>query len=116
MNDIIRRTGNGRAPQIKFGEGFDEWPTGKQISYLKELASSMNNAADKMQTERNEMSGKLALAEDKLANAQNALDIQKTIVMNHITTANIERQSFIAEIQALQARVRELSKRHGNNN
>jgi len=98
---------NGRGPQIKFGDEFNSWPPGKQIEYLKQLASSMNHAADMMQTERNEIRSKLIMAETKLAGAEKALQIQKDVVVRQLTDGNAEQQSMIVRMQALEAKVRE---------
>jgi len=42
-------------PKIAWGEEYQSWPIEKRLHYAERLAASMNNAADVMQKERNEL-------------------------------------------------------------
>lgn len=93
---------DGHVKMIKFGEDFEKWPDSRKIEYLKKLASAMNQAADGMQTERNALLEDMGLARRQLENAEKALQIQKTIVSNHLTTSNADQQKYLKQIAGLQ--------------
>ena len=90
---------------IAFGEEFEAWPDSRKMSYLKKLASSMNHAADLMQQERNAIAEDMKVVKLQLEYAERNLGIQKNIVLTTITQNNLDKQNFIADIQALKAKV-----------
>jgi len=102
----ILKFDNGRIPKIRFGSEFEDWPDGRKITYLKELSSSMNHAADLLQKERNLLLEKVSRLEEQVKNADESLLIQKGIVITNITASNEERQSFIEKIRDLQGRAK----------
>lgn len=91
---------------IRFGEEFDQWTKPKQIEYLKRLASSMNQAADILQNERNELLTQVASLKSQIENADTNVAQNKTIMINAVTQYNQERQELVQQIQELQTRVR----------
>jgi predicted nucleic acid-binding Zn-ribbon protein len=92
---------------IKFGDEFEAWDTERKIRYLKKLASSMNQAADSMQQERNALLEKLSVAKTQLENAEKNLAIQKAIVFKSITDTNSDREEYIQTIQLLERKIRD---------
>lgn len=104
--DLAKEIKNRRIQMIKFGEEFEKWDDKHKIEYLKKLASSMNEAADLMQRERNQLAIKLQTAKDQLKNMESNLDIQKSIVFKSITDTNQAKEDYISQIQLLQARVK----------
>lgn len=91
---------------IKFGDEFEQWDVAKKIDYLKKLASSMNQAADMMQTERNIIAEEYKVAKAQLENSESNLHIQKAIVMKAITDNNAAKEEYIRRIQELEYRVK----------
>ena len=75
-----------------------------------ELASAMNQAAEIMQNERNDMVEKVRVAEELALNAQTALEIQKAIVFTTLTEDNLVKQDMISKIQKLEKTVRDQKK------
>jgi len=101
----------GKINKIDWGGESDksEWNTWNiqhRLEYAMELASAMNQAAEAMQNERNEMAEKLKLMSLKCEHAQQALDIQKQIVFNNITESNEIKQNYITRIQSLENKIR----------
>lgn len=91
---------------IKFGEEFEQWDKPKQIRYLKRLASSMNQAADILQTERNALLVQIDGLKSQLEYAQINVTQNKTIMLNALNQYNAERQELITQIQELQTRIK----------
>lgn len=78
----------------------------EQVKHLHKLASSLNEALDMMQNERNALQAKVAVVEAQLKSCEQNLEIQKTIVTNSITQDNAKNQAQIETIQELRIRVR----------
>ena len=95
-----------RIPQIKFGDEFEQWDDSRKIRYLKELASSMNEAARLMQNERNSLAAELAEAKALVVNAEKALHIQKAVTMSQLGSGNEQVQILSKQIMDLQTRVK----------
>ena len=97
-------------------EGWNVWSIEEKLEFAMELASAMNQAADIMQKERNDMIGQVKLAEQKVESAQQQVDIQKQIVMTNLTESNERNQEYINQIQTLQTRVKTLEDVNGQLN
>jgi len=91
---------------LQFSEKFDEKPVPERIAYLKKVASAMNDAADIMQKERDELAQQLAEVKASLAHAETNLGIQKTLLMQTITEHNAERQVEAETIEKLRYRIK----------
>jgi hypothetical protein len=91
---------------INYGEDFEKWGDARKISYLKKLASSMNNAADLMQQERNAIAVQMDTVNEQMSNVESNLAIQKNIVLKVITESNEANQNHITRIQELENMVR----------
>jgi len=92
--------------EAKKGEGFYSWTEKQQKEFAMELASAMNQAADVMQQERNALKEELRVAKEASENAQTALDIQKAVVLEQLTSSNAMQQDLSQKIQKLQAEIR----------
>lgn len=90
------------APQIDFGQDFEDFDDARKIRYLKKLSSAMNHAADVIQQERNQLLKDMAVALKSVENADQAVAIQKDIVVRAITAHNSEKQDLIKRIQELE--------------
>lgn len=95
-----------RIPQIKFGDDFYERSDAEKIAYLKQLASTMNHAADLMQKERNTLAAEVERQTSITKNAEYALTIQKGVVMNQLMSGNKQIQELSAQIQELQKQLK----------
>jgi hypothetical protein len=93
----------GAIPQIDFGKEFEEdFDDKRKIRYLKKLSSAMNHAADVIQKERDELLYQLQVAVKSVEHADEAVAIQKDIVIKAITNHNAEKQNLIKRIQELE--------------
>lgn len=86
---------------IRFGPDFDEWEDDRKIRYLKALASSMNEAADTIQKERNALLVVVAQQKEQLANANKKIELQKLMLDQSIAEHNEERNSLGVRINEL---------------
>lgn len=102
----------GKINKINWGEdsseenGWNSWSQQQQLEYAKELAAAMNQAAESLQTERNELLTKVDEAEARSVNAQQAVDIQKSIVFQQLTAGNAEVQELSTKIQKLESELK----------
>ena len=108
FNDQIKTIfRGGRINKINWGGegtgafGWSVWTTEQKLEFAMELASAMNQAADILQKERNEMLSQLNIAKQATENAQKALEIQKAIVMTTLTEDNEIKNRYIEDIQRL---------------
>jgi seryl-tRNA synthetase len=95
-----------KIPKIKFTDEFEAKSDIDKISYLKTLASTMNNAADIMQKERNALAEEVKKNTQLLENAEKALMIQKSIVSNHLISGNLQIQELSNQIVDLQMQLK----------
>ena len=100
----------GKINAINFGadsenSGWNVWDTERRLLYAMELASAMNQAADMMQKERNELLEKVETLEKQLVNSEEALQISKTIMTNTIIQSNEKHESYLDDIQKLQKEI-----------
>jgi len=100
----------GRVKMIKWGKDFLNWPLETQNEYLRALASSFNEATERMQAERDEIQAKLTRAEANLKLADERVLIYKTINDNAITDLNNQINNCQKEKAVLNAELRELKK------
>ena len=111
-NQIKAIFNNGKIHQIKWGEDGDEnkgwksWDIETKLDYAMNLASAMNQAAEILQNERNDMQEVVRVSLANCENAQKAYDIQKEIVTNTITTDNAIKNDLAEQIQKLQYRIK----------
>jgi hypothetical protein len=96
-----------KVPKIKFTDDFEKKSDTEKIKYLKDLASTMNNAADIMQKERNVLAEEVKKNAQLLENAEKALMIQKSIVSNHLISGNLQIQELSNQIADLQMQLKD---------
>lgn len=96
-------------PQIDFGKDFEAFDTERKIRYLKIFSSAMNHTADMIQAERNTALAQIETMKTILENADQAVGIQKDIVVRAITAHNAEKQELIARIQELESEAKNLN-------
>ena len=94
-----------RIKPIKWSDEFYEWPFERQLNYAQKLASAMNEAADKMQEDRDRVLGILQDEHAKREEAEKAALIAKQTLQNAVTKQNERVQVMQKEIQSLQARL-----------
>lgn len=103
----------GRIHKIKWGDddddgkGWNSWSLEARLEYAMELASAMNQAADVIQEERNELVSQNVSLTAQVASAQKALEIQKSITQTQLLSGNAQLQQLSAEIQKLQAELKQ---------
>jgi len=92
-----------QAPQIDWGEDFKAWDIKQQNRYLKRLCSALNHATDNIQKERNIALEECHRMDECVENADEAVKIQKAIVLKAITDFNQQKQELIIRLQELEA-------------
>ena len=94
------------APKIKWGDEYKSWSMKDQLSYAERVASSMNEAADLLQKERNELAKLLTEKEHKLVSSIKEINDLKRVVEQQITTSNEEKQELFVHIVKLQKTIK----------
>jgi len=108
---------NNKIKPIKWGDEFNDWPIEKQVSYAKSLASAMNEAADKMQQDRDRVFNLMTSAQTQKEEAEHAMNIAKQTMTKSIIDSNEQVQKLQKQIMLLQDRVKaqdELIEKLGN--
>ena len=101
-----------RPPKIHWGRLYKEMSTDKQIAYLEKLASTMNHAASLIQSERDYL-GKLCEAKEaQLLKQDKMVKDSQAMLQHEVTKMNEQKQYYIAEMQKLKGRIKELE--HGS--
>ena len=97
-----------RPPRIKWGELYKSWKPERKIEYLEKFAASMNNAADLLQHERNELNVLCEKKEKQIEAMKVAIDQNNAMIQSEITKMNAERQEYNKAIAERNQRIREL--------
>lgn len=97
-----------RPPAIKWGMLYQRKTPEQKMRYLERLASSMNQAAAKIQSERNELGRLCELKEAQLAQLSVAMRQNNDMIQSEVTRMNADRRQYRDEIAKLRAEVRAL--------
>jgi len=89
-------------PQIAWGKNFMEWPPARQLTYAKDLASSMNHAAKLMQDERNAANQVAMRCTAQVKQLQHEAQANHDLLQRQLTRWNTEKQELLAEIATLE--------------
>lgn len=100
--------------QIKWDDKFEERSDSDKIAYLKKLSSSLNNALDLMQQERNELRDKVTVHKAMLDNAQQAIDQQRNINVLSITGDNERKEADANTIMELRDKLKTMGALDGS--
>ena len=98
------------APMISWGCVFEEWPDTRKIDYLKKLASTMNHAADVLQTERNEIIKIAKAQETQIAQVAETEQQNRNLLQQQMTKANADKEALNQRIVELVQQVKALKK------
>lgn len=103
FNDIFDQN---TVKQIKWGDEFKAWPVERQLNYAKKLASAMNEAASKMQEDRDRLLEVAREARAEAAQAAEAAKIAKQSMTQAVLQGNDMQAVQNDTIMKLQAEVR----------
>lgn len=96
-----------RAPKIKWGEVY-RGKTGEQkVAWAEKVASTMNQAAARLQQERDELAALCEKKEEQLESLKKAMDQNHAMLVSEMTKLNEERQQFLTSIADLKRQLRE---------
>ena len=99
-----------RAKPIKWGVGYLRRSNEEKIAYLEKLASSMNQALEQIQKERNHWGQKAEQKEAQVIELSRRLNQNNDVLQSEITRMNEERQVMRAEMAKLKHELREAQK------
>ena len=88
-------------PKIKWGSDYNNWSMRRKIKYLEKLATSMNNAADILQKERNALQKILINKEEIIKELHRKFTEQTQLLNERLTIFNQEKQNLYARIEDL---------------
>lgn len=92
----------GKIKMISWGKDYKSWDNERKVEYLEALASSLNDACDRMQQERNKLLTKVLELKSIAEVGDRAFQTQKNININAITGFNAEKQQLIKRIRELE--------------
>lgn len=95
----------GAVKSLAWGDDYKEWPIEKRLEYAEALAAAMNDAADRIQQERDKLLEENILIKNLNANAQKFADISRESLVKNITESNQLNQDYIREIAELKVRI-----------
>jgi seryl-tRNA synthetase len=99
---------SGHPPRIKWGDKYADWTDAEKVPYLETLACSMNNAADLIQIERNELNEICAMKDKQVKKISEAMEQNMNMLQSEMTNMNTQRQDYHACISDLNKKVKEL--------
>lgn len=95
------------ARDINWGQDFEDFEDASKIVYLKKFSASMNQAADLLQTERNNLLNDIEVMRKMLESAEMATQAQRMVMIKSITDHNLAMQKIGDEMVELKAELRE---------
>ena len=98
----------GRTPKIRWGEIYKSWTDAKKVEYLEKFAASMNEAAARVQSERNKLGKLCELKEKQLESMNKAVADNNAMLQQEVTRMNEQKQYYNAELARLNQKIREL--------
>ena len=99
-----------RPPKIQWGVLYKAFNDREKITYLQDLANSMNHAARLIQEERNDLLSKCDKKDGQLESMKSAMQQNMNMLQAEITRMNEDRRQTNKAIADLNKRVRELTK------
>ena len=104
-----RKTGS--TPMIEFSDLWWAREAEDRVNYLHKLASSLDDAAKKLQKENNEMNELLFKKEAQLDAAHKAMGTDRSMIQKQLINENAKQQKLLEENQALRAEIKALEAR-----
>lgn len=105
FNDIFA---DGKIRPLQWSHEFNtEWSMERRLNYAQKLAAAMNEAADKMQKDRDRILGILQDEHRKREDMERSAQIAKETLQRVVTGHNEKMQAMQQEIQYLQRRLQE---------
>jgi DNA repair exonuclease SbcCD ATPase subunit len=98
-------TKGGAVKMISWGKDYKLWDVTKKLEYAEALASSMNEACELIQNERNEYSKKNESLLAMLEQAEKEMHTIKNTNRIVITASNEEKQGLIKTIRELESKL-----------
>jgi uncharacterized coiled-coil DUF342 family protein len=100
-----------RPPKIQWGMIYKtRWSKDEKIAYLEKLAATMNQAAAKIQAERDELGRLCELKEQQLLKLAEAVRQNNAMLQQEITEMNAQRQDYNEDIARLNTELRALKR------
>lgn len=81
-------------PKIKWGKKYKSWSEERKIAYLEKFAASMNEAAARLQNERDELNKLCDKKERQIESLNEAMRQNNMMLQTQIEKINAERQSY----------------------
>lgn len=104
------------AREINWGADFEALEDKQKIVYLKKFSASMNQAAELIQLERNDLSNDIVVMKRMMQAAETATGTHKAMLTKVITDNNLAAQAAGAEIAKLKSQLAKLTEVcHGDN-
>lgn len=113
ISDVYKRNVK-RAPMIKRSAEFYKRPIEEQLAYWHKLASSLNDACQQIQKERDELNAILFSKEAQLTQLKKQVEADRMMIHNQLDRENKRYQKLLEENQMLHRKTTEMEKDGGN--
>jgi len=100
-----------RPPKINWGQLYRDKPMEERLAYAEKLASTMNQAAAKIQRERDELGKLCEKKEQQLQAMSKAIAQNNAMLQAEVTRMNRDKQEILAESTRMRVELRSLKKK-----
>lgn len=111
VSELFKRTRGKDIAPYKLPVEWELRPFPEQVKYLCKLVSALNDAAQRIQSERNELNTILFSKEKQLTQLQKTVGADRMMIHKQLERANNEHQAILEENQQLYAEIAELTKK-----
>jgi hypothetical protein len=94
------------APEIAWGDEFNDKTLEEQVAFLKKFANSFNFACDLMQRERNDLAERNQHLEKQLAHHRSTINAQRDMVRHSTDMVNQTKKAYQDKIIKLEEELR----------
>lgn len=101
---------NLRPPKIRWGKKYRKMTDTEARPYLEKMLNALNDALDRIQTERNKLGYLVEQKEEQLIKLNQAVQANNDMLQSEVIRMNSDRQSMLSQIASLKAKIRELEK------
>jgi len=105
---LPKHTLNPNPPKINWGHIYRKKSLKERLRLAERTAAAMNDAAAKIQVERNQLNDLLHLKERQLQEAAKAVAANNEMLQTEVTRMNEDRHAMLDEMAKLKSKIREL--------
>lgn len=110
---FVRKTKKDKLKLIEFSKEWEARTDEEKIKYLHRLASSLNEAAQQIQKERDELNKILFQKEAELVALKKQMEVERMMIHKQLEAENKKQQKLLEENQNLRRKTRMIAEKEG---